>query len=283
MTRRDIFEILKSKYNITNEMNKIQMLFNSNMCYTTKSYSSKLNYYTIEQVVDEICIHLWKQRGSYLNCKEIKNNLNIPLQVNSKTSIEVIIISLEYYLNIINLFIIKKPSHIHLIDQFNVLIENIHLLLEHINYQFKNIEDEEKIILIPNKPEINAVADISSDETALAILMYNHHVYKGDIEGKRKLLYQIALEYEPLLSNPINGFKDYYEKVNALLNNLHIRHNNQNEEDNKNTVINIVNTELEKWYDELYQLLLFCVLIKDNLERKKEVEEFLKLIKGAKA
>lgn len=282
MVRQNIFEILKSKYDIANEINKINDIFNSNTCYINRKFSNKPDYFTIEQVVDEVCIHLWKQRGSCLNCKEIKDNLNIPLQFNSKTSIEVLIISLEYYLNIINLFLIKKPNHIHLIDSFHVLIDNINLLLEHINYQFKNIKNEEKVIIIPNQPEVNAVAETSSEETALAILMYNHHAYKGDIEGKRKLLYQIALEYEPFLSNPINGFKDFYEKANGLLNNLHIRHNNQNEEDNKNTIINLNEKELEKWYDELYQLILFCVFIKDNLERKSHVDEFLKSIKGAK-
>ena len=92
--------------------------------------------------------------------------------------------------------------------RFHVLIDNINLLLEHINYQFKNIKNEESYNY--TKPaEVNAAAETSSEETALAILMYNHHAYKGDIEEKRKLLYQIALEYELFLSNPINGFKDF--------------------------------------------------------------------------
>ena len=42
---------------------------------------------------------------------------------------------------------------------------------------------------------------------------------------------------------------------------------NKTKENNKNSIIDITDEELEKWYDKLYQLLLFCVLIKDNLER----------------
>ena len=67
-----------------------------------------------------------------------------------------------------------------------------------------------------------------------------------------------------------------------LLNNLHIRHDNKTKENNKNTVIDIDNAELEKRYDELYQLLLFCILINENLDRKNKVSEFLKTIKNKK-
>ena len=105
---------------------------------------------------------------------------------------------------------------------------------------------------------------------------------KGDLEGKRNLLNSIYLEYETILENPIENYKDFSKKATQLYNNLHIRHDNKTKENNKNCIIDIRDEELEKWYDELYQLLLFCVLIKDNLDRKKEVDEFLKSIKGAK-
>lgn len=74
----------------------------------------------------------------------------------------------------------------------------------------------------------------------------------------------------------MEGYADFFDKTNALLNSLHIRHNNKTKENNKNKIINIDENELEKWYDELYQLLLFCILIKDNLERKNNIKNFLK-------
>ena len=124
--------------------------------------------------------------------------------------------------------------------------------------------------------------EISDEETAMAILRYNHHTLKGDLETKRHLLNSIAREYEPLLNNPIEGYIDFFKKTNGLLNNLHIRHNNIESVDNKNLVIDIDDKTLEHWYDELYQLLLFCVLIDDNLKRKNDAGEFLKSLKGAK-
>ena len=68
--------------------------------------------------------------------------------------------------------------------------------------------------------------------------------------------------------------KIFYEKANGLLNNLHIRHNNQNEEDNKNTIINSMKKELENGMMSCINYFLFCVLIKDNLERKRKLKNF---------
>ena len=144
------------------------------------------------------------------------------------------------------------------------------------------LEEENKILIVPKKAEAISVAEISTEKTALAILKYNHVSMKGDLEGKRNLLNSIYLEYETVLENPIDNYKDFFAKTKQLYNNLHIRHDNKTKENNKNPIIDVADDELEKWYDELYQLLLFCVLIKDNLKRKKEVDEFLKTIKKTK-
>ena len=213
-------------------------------------------------------------------CKEIKEALEIPKFFTFETPIETILNTLEYYENISYLLIKKLKifdDYGYVVsDNFKILLENMQMLLGHLNYEHKIFEDEEKVILVPKNPAATAVAEISDKETALAILMYNHHTLKGNLEAKRELLNSIARTYEPLLKKPIEGFKDFYEKTNQLLNNLHIRHNNLEEINNKNLVINIDNKTLEYWYDELYQLLLFCVLIDDNLKRKKEATEFLK-------
>ena len=47
---------------------------------------------------------------------------------------------------------------------------------------------------------------------------------------------------------------------------------------NKNQIIDMPENDLEHWYDELYQLLLFCVLIKDNVKRKQEITDMLKTL-----
>ena len=122
------------------------------------------------------------------------------------------------------------------------------------------------------------MAEISSKDVAFAILKYHHASLEGQIEEKRKLLLSIANEYEPLLNKPIAGFKEYFDKATNMLNNMNIRHNNKSGKNKKELISQMGNDELESWYDELYQLLLFCVLIKDNKERKDKVDDLLKRI-----
>lgn len=281
MTRKNIFEFLKEKYNIPKEVNKIVKLYNSELLYCNIGFAQ--GNYTPEEIFERELLKNWKQRGSYLNCKEIKEALRIPKFFTFETPIETILNTLEYYENISYLLVKKLKIfdgyEYEVSDNFKILLENIQILLNYLNYEHKIFEDEEKVILIPKNPAATAVAEISDEETAMAILMYNHHTLKGDLERKRQLLNLIQRTYEPLLKNPIEGYNDFFKKTNLLLNNLHIRHNNFEEENNKNLVIDIDDKTLEHWYDELYQLLLFCVLIDDNLKRKKEAGEFLKQIK----
>lgn len=280
MVRKSIFDVLNNNYDIAQEINKITELFNSNMIsYFDSSYNRCTT--TIESVFNSIILPTWKQRGTLLSLDEIKEKMNIPdyFEEDSFWSIDDVINLLEVYDNIAYLIHKKRNSNYTLDDRFNLLIENIIILLDHLNYEHKIFENEEKVILIPKNPAATSVAEISDEETAMAILMYNHHTLKGDLEAKRKILYSIAKEYEPLLSKPIDGFKDYFVKATNMLNNLDIRHNNKEGKHKNNLVINLENDELEKWYDELYQLFLFCVLIKDNIERKNNIEEFLKNLK----
>ena len=281
VTRKNIFEILKHKYNVPDEMDKIVALYNSKLFYYNGDYDR--GNYTPEEIFERELLKNWKQRGSYLNCREIRYTIGIPKFFTYETSLENILNTLEYYQNISYLLVDKlnilKNYEYEVSDNFRILLENMQILLNHLNYEFKVIPKEEKLILIPKNPAATSVAEISDEETAMAILMYNHHTLKGDLETKRELLNSIARTYEPLLKNPIEGYNDFFKKTNQLLNNLHIRHNNFEEENNKNLVIDIDDRTLEHWYDELYQLLLFCVLIDDNLKRKKEAELFLKELK----
>lgn len=104
---------------------------------------------------------------------------------------------------------------------------------------------------------------------AFSVLKYNHASLKGQLEEKRKLLQSIANEYEDLLKSPIKPFGDFFTKTTGLLNNLNIRHNNKNGKTQKETLIQMEAKEVKKWYNETYQLLLFCILAKDLSERKK--------------
>lgn len=275
MIRKNIFEILEEKYDIKEEMIKFSALFNSIEIPHVNPLNLHQELYTIEQIADDI-IACWKARGSCLNCAELKEKINLTQDFDDK---ENVLTTLEYYVNI--LFLIEQkvlPDHafpLFGLPKYYMLSENIKLLLEHLNHQKIIIAEEEKVILVPKDPAAIAVAEISSDDVAFAIMKYHHASLKGNLNEKRRLLVSIANEYEPLLEKPIDGFYEYIKDAKNMLNNAHIRHNNKEGSDRKELIANMSDEELEHWYDELYQLLLFCVLAKDNKERKEKIHAFL--------
>ena len=271
MERKNIFEILNDKYDVKEEIGKIDFLFNNALLIVHNNLTFQQNQGNVEAVVQDMLFYNWKQRGACLSCEEIREKLRIDLTKNEPNDI---LTRLEYYLNIINLVNTKLtyPS-CQKTQQFAMLEKNIEILLDHLNYECLSIKEDEKIVLIPKNPAATSVAEISTKETAIAILMYNHSTLKGNLSQKQNLLLKIYLEYEKLLKKGIDGFSDYFDKTRGLVNKLNIKHNNKKE------IENLDNKQLEEWYDELYQLLLFCVLIKDNVKRKDKAEEFLKSLK----
>lgn len=279
MGRKNIFELLSEKYNIVKEMNKIAELFSGIKITATNPLNFQSGIYSIEQLFEWNCFPKWKQRGPYLSCAEMKADLNIPNSFSN--NMDDIIKGLEYYINILRLVTVNfsRNPNISYPPAYLMLLKNIDILLEHLNYEEQVFDQDEKVILVPKNPAATAVAEITDKEhIAFAILKYNHNSLKGNIAEKKSLLLSIANEYEPLLKNPINGFSDYFDKANCLLNNLNLRHNNLEGRDKREIVCEMPAEELEKWYDELYQLLLFCVLIKDNIKRKKEIDDLVKKI-----
>lgn len=281
MARKNIFELLSEKYNIVKEMNKIAELFSGIKITATNPLNFQSGIYSIEQLFEWNCFPKWKQRGPYLSCAEMKADLNIPNSFSN--NMDDIIKGLEYYINVLRM--VEEKLNFSRNMQFSyppaylMLLKNIDILLEHLNYEEQVFAQDEKVILVPKNPAATAVAEITDKEhIAFAILKYNHNSLKGNIAEKKSLLLSIANEYEPLLKNPINGFSDYFDKANCLLNNLNLRHNNLEGRDKREIVCEMPAEELEKWYDELYQLLLFCVLIKDNIKRKKEIDDLVKKI-----
>lgn len=278
MSRKNIFELLAEKYNVEEEFKVILHLFNQKIL---AEYSNSVNGtpISIEQAVDNMCFYSWKQRGSCLNSRCMKEKLGLNNCDISKLHSK--IHCLEYICNLINLVNTKLLYPIfQKTKEFVMLEQNIDLFLEHINFEKIFFKEEEKIIIVPKFPEATAAAEISTPDIAYAILKYHHASLKGNLLEKRKLLLSIANEYEPLLSKPVEGFSDYYTKTTNMLNNLNVRHNNKSGKKKNNLVVNMQDDELEFWYDELYQLLLFCILIAENKTRKEKVGELLKKLKA---
>ena len=68
-----------------------------------------------------------------------------------------------------------------------------------------------------------------------------------------------------------------------MLNNMNVRHNNRSKKDiskYKEYVAKMTKARIEKWYDELYQMMLLAFLTLDNVNRQTQVKELKNKIIG---
>lgn len=281
MARKSIFEILEEKYDINDELYNIYSLYSGYNFYYVPAIGPR-SYYSIDYIINQI-FHKWKAKGTCTSCSNMREKLGISgLHKGIKLSEEEVIFYLEYYANMLYLYStkIRLSSDYKELNSLSMLRDNIDTLIEHMHYEKHIFAKDERVILIPKNPAATAVAETAPKDIAFAILKYNHASLKGQLEEKRRLLQSIANEYEDLLEKPIEPFGDFFTKTNGLLNNLNIRHNNKKGKNQHEAVVQMNEQELEKWYDETYQLLLFCILSKDNTERKKLADKLLKQFKG---
>ena len=144
-------------------------------------------------------------------------------------------------------------------------------------------EDDECVLVIEDKPEVTATAEIVPETLALDIIRYNHRLLKGNINAKKSILLKLASELEPRRKELQELDKDLTSNIFFMLNNMNIRHNNQNINEPskyKKYVAEIDNQHLEDWYDELYQMMLLALLLLDNIERQKSIDELKEKVAG---
>lgn len=290
--RKNIFDIIKSQRNIAEEIQRIDTLFTTQSnVYNDEHARISFGFYNnrlIEQLIDETLFYQWKAREGCTSCLDMRTRLGIaPGRVYSD-NIDEIIIALEYFYNMKALVFeyeklpgVNNTSFFRYSKEVSMAFGNMDLLLESLNLQEVISKEEERVYLVPKSAAAIAAAEIAPKTVAFAILKYNHASIKGDIEEKRKLLLSIAQQYESLFKKPIEGYARLFDAITNGLNNLNIRHNNIDEKSKKNyrpKVKEMTPEELERWYDELYQMMLLAVLAADNKKRLPEVEAMLKKI-----
>ena len=107
---------------------------------------------------------------------------------------------------------------------------------------------------------------------------------KGDLDRKKATLIVLADKLEPRRSELKTINPNLEDDLFFLFNNVNLRHNNidPNGKNYEKTVSAMKNCELEKWYDNVYQMCLLAFLELDHIERKNRVKKLKKDIKNSK-
>ena len=270
--RKSIFDIVKDNTNLANDVLRLDSMF-------LKEEILRVNPgipYTLKDYVEDYCFETWKYRNHCLDVDDFLRTVNYNnLKRSATINAEDIFTLIEIIYNFWNLAfgdLEKGTNGLLWSGNFFHLQDVMDDILRQYNYTAYIPEDDECVLVIEDKPEVTATAEIVPETLALDIIRYNHRLLKGNINAKKSILLKLASELEPRRKELQELDKDLTSNIFFMLNNMNIRHNNQNINEPskyKKYVAEIDNQHLEDWYDELYQMMLLALLLLDNIERQK--------------
>ncbi len=275
MARKSIFDIASASLNMYNETDRIiRMAFEEDVISTYKN-NKLVNF------VDERCFKSWTHRGHFLDLEDMLKAIEFKkLSIRAKQQdVDAFIYIIEVVYNcwmLANKEIKGDLNNTYWCGNFMHLKDVMDDNLE--KYNHKAHFEKDRVLIIEDKPEVTAVAEIVDEPLALEVIRYNHRSLQGEIEAKKQVLLMLGAELEPKRKELEKIDKKSSENIFFMLNNLNIRHNNRSKLDKnyKEFVAKMPKKTLEKWYDELYQIMLLAILILDNKNNRESKIKQLK-------
>ena len=273
MARQNIFEKLRSKWDMEYEVNCLHRLITSEHAF------SHHGSYTFKSYVNLHAFCEWKNRGHFLNLNDFLDAVSYDDIYDDATD------DPEAFLDFIeilyNIYYIARRSFEETDDEwryyeaYELFPQIADDCLAHFNHKVFYFPDSEQAIVAEDKPEVTAAVEIEQDpDIAFEIVRYNHHALKGDIASKKAILIKLGSQLEPLRPELSDRYKNLATDIFFMLNNLNVRHNNcvPGDAKFKPYVASMTTVELEGWYDELYQMILLAKLELDHSERIPKIE-----------
>lgn len=131
---------------------------------------------------------------------------------------------------------------------------------------------------VPKDQAAISVAEIIDPSLSYRVIEYNHHSMKGDLDRKKAIIIALADKLEPQRAKLKQINSTLESDLFYLLNNINLRHNNAEEKGKSyhRFIAEMDKRELERWYDDTYQMCLLAFLELDNLDRRDRVSQLKK-------
>lgn len=283
--RKSIFDIVSENTHIEDDVNRILTMAEDEYILCVDKYT----HMKLFKFVDLYCFKYWDYRGHFINVEDYLKALNYNvLKRNASKNIDSLLTVIELIYNFWNLSIQEfnndyKDYKLQWCGNYYHLKDVMDDILQQYNHVAYISDDKKCILIIENKEEVTAASEILPSAISFDVIKYNHRSLQGEVELKKSILISLGAELEPKRKDLQQLNKQLSEDIFFMLNNINVRHNNRSKKDKgkyKEYVAKMSKTRLEKWYDELYQMMLLAFLLLDNVERASKVKELKDKIVG---
>ena len=148
-----------------------------------------------------------------------------------------------------------EGRHWDILPTFEMLKEMMNSQLTSINHKAVYSADKAQVIVVENDPAITAVVEV-----------VDHHLLHGQLNEKKRILLTLGSNLEARRSDLKAANSTLESDIFFILNSFDIRHNNREGSKKKDYIVNMTLSDLEYWYDNLFQMFLLAYLELDNLQ-----------------
>lgn len=282
--RKSIFDIVSEKVDVKSDVLRIIKMACEEKTLEWGSYKE----HTLFEYVDKYCFRDWENRGHFLNVDDFLKALDFTaLKAKAVNDEESMLILVELIYNFWQLAyndLTDSKKQTKWFGNFFHLKDVMDDMLRQYNYTSFYNKKEDRVLVIEDNSAVTAVAEIINDELSFDVIKYNHRTLSGEPELKKSILISLGAELEPKRKELRALNPKLEDNVFYMLNNLNVRHNNRSKKDRskyKEYVAKMTKARLEKWYDELYQMILLAFLLLDNVDRTEKVKELRDKINAA--
>ncbi len=269
---KHFFESLQKKTDFQKEYEKLEHIVVVEKTYNYELHKTESINSWIEEHFRE-----WPGRQNFTTFAELREHLGFSFSLRDEdcfvfhtgNNINTYFLYCEMIINL--MFDIRYNKSKYIIGQFKCFIDTARYVIEKAGFEIRQVIDEYQIV------EKNAVA-IQAVETIPelddVIIEYNHYLLKGNLVRKQELLKKIADAMEPK-RKIINGIdRRMADDFFMMVNNLNIRHNNTDPSDKnyRPRVATMNKTEIEKWYDLIYEQAISIFVLLKQQERNKIID-----------
>lgn len=284
IVRKSIFDIVSENIDLSGDIQRLLLMSQKEEILCTNGY----NYHKLFGFVDKYCFKYWKYRGQCINVADYLKTLKFEnIKKEASTDIDSLLTLIEIIYNFWNIANNElcddgKSYTLQWCGNYYHLRDVMDDILGQYNHTAYMDKEKACILVVENKEEVTAVAEILPTSLSLDVIKYNHRSLKGEIELKKAILLKLANELEPKRAEIEAISKQLASDIFFMLNNMNVRHNNRSKKDKnyKEYVAKMRRDRLEKWYDELYQMMLLAILLLDNTDRTNKINQLKTKICG---